>query len=67
MVKVIFEALTGTVATFQGEKRASCNTVITDFSYLLNGRITILGENKSPKAFEELIGTFMRQIQDESS
>ena len=66
VVNDIFKALTGSEPRFKTEIHSSCHGVISDFSYLLDNRITILGENKSPNVFNNTIGAFMQQLGNES-
>jgi len=66
MVSGIFMALTETKAAYAWEIHSSCHGVVSDFAYLLNDRMKILGEIKSPKVFNDTIGAFMQQISNES-
>jgi len=66
MVNGVFKALTEREAAFKREIYSSCHGVVSDFAYLLDDRIKILGEIKSPKVFNDAIGAFMQQISNKS-
>ena len=62
----IFHALTGKELTYQVELPTSSGQVISDFSYKVDGLLHILGQAKSPKAFDHFIGELMQQMRGES-
>ena len=63
-VQVIYRALTGIESTVRGQERTSQNKVITDYGLLLHGRVKILWENKSAKAFNKFIGPLSDRMKD---
>jgi hypothetical protein len=66
LVSDIFHALTGKEVTYEAELPTSSGQVISDFSYRVDDGVQILGEAKSPKAFNYFIGELMYQMRDES-
>jgi len=62
LVQIIYQALTESPRlSFDTEVHGPGDHVIGDFTYLIDNRITILVENKSPKVFDRFIGHFMEQ------
>jgi len=65
LVQIIYQALTESPRlSFDTEVHGPGDHVIGDFTYLIDNRITILVENKSPKVFDRFIGQFMEQGRD---
>ena len=66
LVHNIYHALTGQELVHRTEQRTSFSQVASDFSYRLGDKLHILGEAKSPKAFNHFIGKLVEQIRDGS-
>lgn len=68
LVHNVYHALTGQELVYRTEQRTSqaFGQVVSDFSYRLGDRVHILGEAKSPKAFNHFIGKLVEQTRDGS-
>ena len=66
LVHNIYHALTGQELVHRTERHTSFSQVASDFSYRLGDKLHILGEAKSPKAFNHFIGKLVEQIRDGS-